>query len=155
MEKQITTVYREALEKIANEPFRYRWEGSPKQTPKQIAQQALSKAEDKCMCHEWDCDICGAKMEADCIKNKSAAPTTQNGWISVEDRLPEYGQKFLVMGEAKGMNPQMGGAYVFISQRLDLKGTLLEKQAERHVEENHFRAQYVTHWQPLPLKPQP
>ena len=35
--------YREALEKIANEPFRYRWEGSPKQTPKQIAQQSLSK----------------------------------------------------------------------------------------------------------------
>jgi len=39
--------YKEALEKIANEPFRYRWEGSPKQTPKQIAQAALSKAEDK------------------------------------------------------------------------------------------------------------
>ena len=52
--------YKEALEKIANEPFRYRWEGSPKQTPKQIAQAAISKAEDK-----WEvnnCDGCMAAM---------------------------------------------------------------------------------------------
>jgi len=74
-------------------------------------------------------------------------------WIRVEDELPEYGEKVLVRGEQKGMNPQMGGAYTFITQRVDLKGTSVEKHIDRMLDENHFNANYVTHWQPLPEKP--
>jgi hypothetical protein len=74
-------------------------------------------------------------------------------WISVEDELPDYGVKVLVRGEQKGMNPQMGGAYTFITDRRNLKGTSLEKQIDRLLDENHFHANYVTHWQPLPSPP--
>lgn len=74
-------------------------------------------------------------------------------WISVEDRLPEYEEKVLVIGEQKGMNPQMGGAYTFITQRKNLKGTSAEKQIDRLLDKNHFHANYVTHWMPLPPKP--
>ena len=76
-----------------------------------------------------------------------------NEWISVEDRLPEFGTSVLVRGEARGKSPQMGGAYTFICMRQDLKGTYIEKQADRYVEKNQFIASYVTHWMPLPPKP--
>lgn len=76
-----------------------------------------------------------------------------NNWISVTDKLPEYNERVLVLGEEKGMNPQMGGSYVFISKRQNLKGTPLEKQTDRMLDENQFYAKYVTHWQPLPKKP--
>ena len=76
-----------------------------------------------------------------------------NNWISVKDRLPEYEINVLVWGEARGMNPNMGGAYTFICRRKNLKGTFFEKQADRYVEENQFVAKYVTHWMPLPEPP--
>lgn len=75
-------------------------------------------------------------------------------WISVSERLPEFGLNVLVRGEARGMNPQMGGAYTFICSRKNLKGTSLEKQSERYIEKNQFAASYVTHWLPLPSPPQ-
>ncbi len=79
-----------------------------------------------------------------------------NEWISVEDGLPEYGEKVLVFGECKGNNPQMGGAYISIGMRQDLKGTLLEKQAERHQCKYQFRSMtYTTHWMPMPKPPNP
>lgn len=76
-------------------------------------------------------------------------------WISVEDRLPNYGVKVLVLGELSRMNPSMGGAYVLISQRQDLKGTQLNKDNHRYQCDNQFMSMsYVTHWMPLPTPPQ-
>ena len=83
-----------------------------------------------------------------------AAQEYWNGWVRVEDGLPEFGVKVLVFGESKGMNPQMGGAYIVLSQRQDLTGTQLEKAAYRYQDENNFRNMvYVTHWMPLPQPP--
>ncbi len=81
------------------------------------------------------------------------ASIEQEKWVRVEDGLPEFGEKVLVLGEARGMNPQMGGAYIFICVRKNLKGTSIEKQQDRYVDSNQFVAQYVTHWQPLPTPP--
>jgi len=85
--------------------------------------------------------------------------TTDNGnkgeWINPEDDITPYGEKVLVFGEAKGMNPQMGGAYISIGMRQDLKGTMLEKQADRHQDKYQFRNMvYVLQWMPLPKPPQ-
>lgn len=90
-------------------------------------------------------------LEAAFIKGYEA---NQSKWISVEDALPDYGVNVLVVGESKGMNPSMGGAYIVISQRQNLKGTALAKDTSRHQCDNQFRLMnYVTHWQPLPPKP--
>lgn len=68
-------------------------------------------------------------------------------WISVTDQLPPYGQKVLVWGEHRAMNPQMGGAYASITYRQDFTGTALEKTANRYLDKNQFTAmRYVTHW---------
>ncbi len=78
-----------------------------------------------------------------------------DGWISVEDDLPEFDKKVLVFGESKGMNPQMGGAYIALAKRQDLTKTSMAKDAERYQDENQFsQMRYVTHWKPLPPKPQ-
>jgi hypothetical protein len=72
----------------------------------------------------------------------------QDGWVSVEERLPDFDVKVLVWGEAKGMNPQMGGAYQFITTRRDIAGKF-----DRMLDSNKFYAAYVTHWRPLPAPP--
>lgn len=74
-------------------------------------------------------------------------------WISVKDKLPDYDLKVIVWGEAKGMNPQMGGAYPFITKRVDFSGSKHLSQYDRMLDENKFQASYVTHWMPLPKKP--
>lgn len=77
-------------------------------------------------------------------------------WVKVEDSLPEYGVKVLVFGESSTANPNMGGAYIVISMRMDIRGTLLEKTHSRYIDKNQFRAMaYVTHWMPLPEPPKP
>jgi hypothetical protein len=74
-------------------------------------------------------------------------------WVSVEDRLPDYDVKVLVRGEQMGMNPQMGGAYNCISQRIKLPKQMVINSS-RYVDENDFKSmQYVTHWMPLPQPP--
>lgn len=79
---------------------------------------------------------------------------TKQQWISVEYELPDYDKKVLVFGESKGMNPSMGGAYIVIARRQDLRKTALEKFASRHQDENQFsQMNYVTHWMPLPEPP--
>ena len=78
----------------------------------------------------------------------------QNNWIDVNDKLPDYDVKVLVFGEQKGMNPQMGGAYISIARRQDLSKTSVAKDASRMQDENQFSfMSYVTHWMPLPEKP--
>lgn len=78
-----------------------------------------------------------------------------DGWISVKDRLPDFDEKVFVFGEALGMNPSMGGAYTMVSWRQDLSKTLLKNQKHKYQDENNFRQMsYVTHWMPLPEKPQ-
>ncbi len=75
-------------------------------------------------------------------------------WISVEDGLPDFDIKVLVMGEGKGMNPQMGGAYISIARRQDLSKTSMAKDAARYQDKNQFSSMnYVTHWMPLPTPP--
>jgi hypothetical protein len=74
-------------------------------------------------------------------------------WISVKDKLPEYDVRVLVWGEHKGNNPQMGGAYPVITERVDLKETH-QRNLRRYVCENDFKMMaYVTHWMPLPESP--
>ena len=77
----------------------------------------------------------------------------QSNWISVDDSLPEFDVNVLVIGEQKGMNPQMGGGDIFISIRNDLRKTALFKDREKYQCDNNFKMMnYVTHWQPLPKK---
>jgi len=74
-------------------------------------------------------------------------------WISVNDKLPDFSKNVLVFGETKGSNPNMGGGYVFITQRKDLKGTPMEGKEDRYLGNDNFYANYVTHWMELPDKP--
>lgn len=75
-------------------------------------------------------------------------------WISVEKYLPDCNKNVLVFGEHSASNPQMGGGYISIAKRLDLKGTQLEKESRRFLDKNDFvQMRYVTHWMPLPEKP--
>jgi hypothetical protein len=80
----------------------------------------------------------------------SSTPTTQNGWISVEDRLPEYGIAVLLIIS----NGAMTIGYLKSATKTsryrqwqlfgDMEDTLCVQEHDQ-----------VTHWQPLPLKPQP
>lgn len=74
-------------------------------------------------------------------------------WISVEDSLPEFNVEVFAFGEPRSANPSMGGAYVFKTERKNLMGTVFEKRAEKYIDENCFKAKYVTHWMPLPPPP--
>lgn len=74
-------------------------------------------------------------------------------WISVKERLPEFNIDVLVRGEKMGANPSMDGASTFIAHRQNPKGTSLERQAYKYVDDNYFKAKYVTHWMPLPTPP--
>lgn len=75
-------------------------------------------------------------------------------WISVKDKLPEFDKKVLVFGEQKGMNPQMGGAYISIAKRQDLSKTSVSKNSRSMQDDNQFSfMNYVTHWMPLPEHP--
>ena len=79
------------------------------------------------------------------------------GWIRVEDGLPDYEKEVLVFGTILQRSPQMGGnpPVVVITMRQDLKGSLLEKNKRRYLDENDFRHfEKVTHWMPLPAPPQ-
>jgi len=80
----------------------------------------------------------------------AASPSPEGGgeddWISVKDSLPDFDVKVLVWGEAKGMNPQMGGAYPFVTYRRDFSKTKHQREYDRMVDENKFYAAYVTHW---------
>lgn len=74
-------------------------------------------------------------------------------WISVKDRLPEYGRQVLVWGQHR-LHVQMGGAYASICERANFKGTLLEGKESKYLCEHGFRQMaYVTHWMPLPSSP--
>lgn len=59
-------------------------------------------------------------------------PEEKQGWISVEDDLPDYDKKVLVFSESKGMNPSMGGAYIVIARRQDSSKTSMAKDAHRY-----------------------
>jgi hypothetical protein len=80
----------------------------------------------------------------------SAAPTTQNGWVSVEDRLPEYGIAVLLIISNGAMTigylKSATKTYRYRQWQLfgDMEDTLCVQEHDQ-----------VTHWQPLPLKPQP
>ncbi len=75
-------------------------------------------------------------------------------WISVHKRLPEFDKKVLVFGEQKGMNPQMGGAYICIAKRQDLSKTSIYASVRNYQDENQFSGMgYVLFWQPLPEPP--
>jgi len=77
----------------------------------------------------------------------------REAWISVEENLPEYGKDVLMLVQHIN-NPQMGGSYISIGRRLNLKGTAFEKNAERYQDKNQFsQMSHVTHWMPLPEKP--
>ena len=77
------------------------------------------------------------------------------GWVRVEDRLPDYGIDVLVYGLPKE-SPQMGGSkpIIRINRRIDLNGTSAERDKKRLVDENDFPHMVrVTHWRYLPAKP--
>jgi hypothetical protein len=74
-------------------------------------------------------------------------------WIPVTERLPEFGQKVLCFGHEMAMNPQMGGCYVFICSRLELLKERHNKHLNSQLDENGFKRATVTHWMPLPNKP--
>lgn len=75
-------------------------------------------------------------------------------WIDVNDRLPDENVKVLVFGEQMGMNPQMGGAYVFVTERIKLSYQKHNLHLRNQFDKNDFRrASYVTHWMPLPKPP--
>lgn len=72
----------------------------------------------------------------------------EDKWVSVDSgELPDYGLKVLVWGEAKAANPSMGGAYAVISERVDLKGTMLEHNRDRYLCKHGFKHMaYVRFW---------
>lgn len=61
-----------------------------------------------------------------------------NGWISVEDRLPRYGERVLVINEA------VKGGYNMYNVGVTVR--------EPHLNFT-FWGHKVTHWQPLPEPP--
>ncbi len=76
-------------------------------------------------------------------------------WISVEERLPDYGEKVLVVGERMKASPSMGGASITIAERQDLSNSLIKKDAHRYQDKNQFsQMSYVTYWMPLPKLPE-
>lgn len=83
-------------------------------------------------------------------------PTDKGEWVSVEDGLPDYDEVVIVYGQRKLSQPSMGGNpdVVTTCQRINIKGTGIERQRERYVDKNEFRQMnYVTHWMPLPSPP--
>jgi len=111
--------YREALEKIETMDY-----DTTARYCIDIAQQALSKAEDK----------------------------GDNGWISVEDRLPEYGKFILVIGTD---DKQYGIERCHVCEMNDLEDGIEFKQTRRFywLTESGRKIDKVTHWLPLPPKP--
>jgi len=74
-------------------------------------------------------------------------------WINVNDDLPPFEEKVLVVGGARGMNPQMGGNYIFITRRINIDTNTVPIDFSRQLDENQFYANHVTHWIPLPKLP--
>ena len=76
-----------------------------------------------------------------CIKKE---PTIEvepvNGWISVEDRLPPYGERVLVINEAYGAEHRYTKYNIGVTVR------------SPHLDFT-FWGHKVTHWQPLPKPP--
>jgi hypothetical protein len=88
------------------------------------------------------------------VMKKYLKKEEQDNWISVKDFLPEENVNVLVFGEQKGMNPNMGGAYIFITKREVLKYQNHNLHLRNQYDENNFKsASYVLKWQPLPKKP--
>lgn len=69
-----------------------------------------------------------------------AAPSVDNGWISVKDRLPPYGERVLVVNEA------------YETERGYTKYNCGVTVREPHLDFT-FWGHKVTHWQPLPKPP--
>ncbi len=76
-------------------------------------------------------------------------------WIKVEDDLPPFGEEVIVFGEHRTASPQMGGAYQFMTERVDLSHLKPDIYLIRLLDENQFKnARYVTHWMHKPKNPQ-
>lgn len=90
------------------------------------------------------------------MKEQGREEGLSGGWIAVSERLPDFNVEVLVFGERAGTNPKMGGAYVSMTKRIDLKGTSFESRSQRLQCDNQFsQMAYATHWMPLPATPQP
>ncbi len=62
--------------------------------------------------------------------------------VSVEKELPELNKKVAVIGEGKASNPQMGGAYLFVTHRQEVS-----EKYSRIVDDNGFMySRYVNSW---------
>ena len=86
--------------------------------------------------------IASAKLELNLIIAKAKSLQEEDGWISVEDRLPEPYINVLICWskESKGMHPIMSTArWVGDSWSTDKTKPILPTT--------------ITHWQPLPEKP--
>lgn len=103
-----------------------------------------SAEEEECNCSCWDCDICGAKMEAACIATKKMEEyASKSEWISVEDRLPETKEK---LTSKYVLTVNKYGHYDCLEYVPHLKkwfkdSSILDK------------SDIVTHWMPLPKSP--
>jgi len=75
-----------------------------------------------------------------------------NGWISVEDRLPEYGKFILVIGTD---DKQYGIERCHVCEMNDLEDGIEFKQTRQFywLTESGRKIDKVTHWQQLPKKP--
>jgi len=132
MEKQITTVYvpteqgKRFTEMLYRDGGLIEWSNVYLYSHAEhlAAQAALSKAEDKC----------------------------NNGWISVEDRLPEYGKYILVIGTDA---MQYGIERFHVCEMNDLEDGIEFKETRQFywLTESGRKIDKVTHWQPLPPKP--
>lgn len=84
------------------------------------------------------------------IKKWQAEQTTEKGWISVEDRLPEVGLMVLTFGK-EGAKQSYLTTYLegTIGHRDGLKDTWFEYTSYG----NCYKHLNVTHWMPLPTPP--
>lgn len=106
--------------------------------------------------HYWGVIQEYAELYGSYMKEQGREEGLSGGWIAVSERLPDFNVEVLVFGERAGTNPKMGGAYVSMTKRIDLKGTSFESRSQRLQCDNQFsQMAYATHWMPLPATPQP
>ena len=173
-EHQAAKVYRDALEKIANSNAKIAEDKNVLKAQlmwiRSAAQQALSKAEDKgdegrtfdgCFTCVHNIEtlegglFCinncnkGSMYELDVCKvrpSRTSQPTN-NGWISVDDRFPEY-RKGYSNSEDVNILIRHEGEYVVTTGSYSYQ----HKKWMEYLYNDKYNAS-ITYWQPLPPKP--